>query len=35
MWEEYTIEAAANKEDLRRLVKKMKGNDGNLWAEFV
>ena len=26
MWEEYTIEAAANKEDLRRLVKKMMGN---------
>ena len=26
MWEEYTIEAAANKEDLRRLVKKMIGN---------
>ena len=25
MWEEYTIEAAANKEDLRRLVKKMMG----------
>ena len=25
-WTEYTIEAAANKEDLRRLVKKMIGN---------
>ena len=26
MWKEYTIEAAANKEDLRRLVRKMIGN---------